>query len=132
MNPESQATSQPTRSLFRLMVLTVAFALGALALASAVFGLAGRGGPTDQSTAWFNLITGITGVAGAIGYMLNKRWARYSYGASVLGHLISHGLLLLRAISSTRFSVGTVIGLSLVPALAVAVFILLERRGQSS
>ena len=131
MASESQTTQRPTRSLVRLMVLTVAFALGTLALASAVFGLAGRGGVADQSTAWLNLITGITGVAGAIAYMLNKRWARYSYGASVLGHLISHGLLLLRAISSARFSAGAVIGLSLVPALAVGVFILLERQRSS-
>src|SRR5256885_15709552 len=93
-----EAQTDPRRSFVRLILLMVAFLLGALALAAALAGLAGRGGPTDQSTAWLNLITGITGVAGAIGYMLRKTWARYSYGVSVLGHLIAHGLLLLSAI----------------------------------
>ena len=86
------------------------------------------GGAADQSTAWLNLVTGLTGVAGAIGYMLGKTWARYSYGVSVLGHLTAHGLLLLSAISHERVSLGAVIGLSLVPAQAVGVFILLERQ----
>src|SRR5204862_3931579 len=86
MHQESQTVPQPRHSGQRLMALIVAFSLGMLALAVGLTGLLGRGSTADQATVWLNLVTGLTGVAGAIGYMLGKRWARYSYGASVLGH----------------------------------------------
>ena len=128
MHQESQTVPRPRHSGQRLMALIVAFSLGMLALAVGLTGLLGRGSTADQATVWLNLVTGLTGVAGAIGYMLGKRWARYSYGASVLGHLIAHGRLLLNAIAAARVSLGAIIGLSLVPALAAGVFIWLERQ----
>ena len=68
--------------------------MGVVALKMSFAGFSAHPRATDALTAVPNLITGIFSLAGAAAFFARMRWATYVYAFSVLGHFVSHGLLL--------------------------------------
>src|SRR5205085_2890386 len=89
------------------MFVGVVFSLfiGVLALVLGIHGLQGRGGAADVATAFPNLITGITSLVGAVGYLALKKWAVPVYAIAVIGHFVSHTMLLISHSGSGRVTV---------------------------
>jgi len=127
MLPQQDTTShKPTWGV----VLGVVFSLGIgiLAVLLGVGGLLGKGGAVDRSTALPNLLTGITSIIGAVGYLRRKKWALPVYALAVIGHFVAHGLLFVSHLGSGRMTVAGTVSSWIVPALALCVLIGIERQ----
>ena len=68
-----------------------------------------------------NLLTGVAGVGGAIGYALTKRWGHCLFALSTLGHITAHAQLTLSAVASGRTTPILLVGLALVPVTAICI-----------
>jgi uncharacterized membrane protein YidH (DUF202 family) len=112
----------------RTALAIAALLLGLLALAVTLEGVSGRANAPTALTTLINLVTAVCGIAGAIGYGRGKQWGVYSFALSVGGHWVAHGLLLLSAIASDRLSPGAIVGLAVVPVIAVAILIGMTRQ----
>ncbi len=105
-------------------VLTIAaFLLGLLALVVVFEEWVSSRRATDPGATYLNLLTGLTGVLGAIGYGFRKRWGRYTFGISVLGHIVAHTALIVSAIAHHRVTIFSIGGLSVIPIVALCILI---------
>jgi hypothetical protein len=102
--------------------LTVAaLLLGLLALSASALGFTERADAANRLTMLVNLLTGVAGVGGAIGFALNKRWGFNLFALSTLGHIIAHTQLYISAIASGRSNLILLLGLALVPMTAISI-----------
>jgi hypothetical protein len=122
----------PKRPVTVIIGVVFSLLIGGLALLLAATGLMGRGGQADIVSGWPNLITGIASIIGAMGYLALKKWAIPVYVVAVVGHLVSHTLLFVSHSASGRVTLGGIVFLLLVPAMALLVMIDMlrqQRRG---
>ena len=128
MDKPSDAQSPRRRPFSLLLGAVFSLLIGLFALLLAGFGFTGKGGENNVASALPNLITGLASIAGAAGYLALKKWAVPVYFIAVLGHFISHGLLLHSHLATGRVSAGGVFFLMIVPALALAVLVNMFRQ----
>jgi len=112
------------------VLLGVVFSLciGILAVLLGLGGLLGKGGAGDRATALPNLLTGIASIAGAIDYLRLKKAALPVYALAVIGHFVTHGILLVSHLGSGRMTVAGMVSMWIVPVLALCVLIGIERQ----
>ena len=75
---------------FPMLVSAAAFGLGLLALLVALSELSSGTSSTERWISVVNLLTGLCGVAGAVGFAINQRWGAFIFTASALGHTAAH------------------------------------------
>ena len=110
------------RPQWLMLLLTIAaLLLGLLALSAGAVGLSDHADATDRVVMLVNWLTGLTGIGGALGYALNKRWGIYLFGVSALGHIGAHTQLYLSGIASGRSGSILLFGLAIVPVAALCV-----------
>lgn len=114
------------RPLIVTLASLAAFALGVLALVSAIIGFSGRGNATDAATTAPNLIIGLASLAGAIGYWLLKKWGHYIYAVAVIAQLLNHAVLFLSYLSSGRANISGGFFLLAIPAIPVVILVSME------
>jgi len=68
--------------------------IGLVVLQLALRGLQGRGSAADVATTWPNLVTGLASLIGGMGYLTQRKWAVWVFLVAVIGHFVSHGMLI--------------------------------------
>lgn len=134
IRPTSELPSTP-RSRLRRAVTVSACLLALFSLIVVAEELASR---RPSATAWttsIDLLTALAAAGGAVAYAFRWRWGVAAYGASVLGHLVAHALLIAGLITQHRVTIFAIGGLSLIPLISLAVLAAMlwenSQRGQT-
>jgi peptidoglycan/LPS O-acetylase OafA/YrhL len=112
------------------VILTLAaLLLSVVALIVTIEGLSGKVNAPTAQTIIFNFATAIFGIVGAIGYWRGRRWGVYAFALSTLGHIAAHTMLLLSAVAVGRTSPSAMIGLAVIPVVAIVILVGMIRLG---